>query len=42
MSRKEIHIGLSGGESRKAAINLNEETPVPWDLDTELRDFGND
>jgi len=41
MSEKEIRIGLEG-RARKVTVKLNDETPVPWDLDTELAQVGKD
>ncbi|MHC4819624.1 MAG: xanthine dehydrogenase family protein molybdopterin-binding subunit, partial [Planctomycetota bacterium] len=41
MSEKEIRIGLEG-RAKKVTVNLNDETPVPWDLDTDLKVVGKD
>ncbi|MHC4135752.1 MAG: hypothetical protein ACYS0K_12290, partial [Planctomycetota bacterium] len=41
MSKKEIRIGLEGGDKR-VTVNLNDEMPPPWDLDTDLKVVGKD
>ncbi|MHC4548334.1 MAG: xanthine dehydrogenase family protein molybdopterin-binding subunit [Planctomycetota bacterium] len=41
MSKKELRIGLPGND-KKVEVNLTDETPPPWDLDTDLKVVGKD